>query len=237
MHPLRATLIVFLLSFGGNAFTQTILQTPNETVTGEELFIACTFCHGDSGQGNDRRDGPALAGLEAWYLELQMRNFKDGIRGYLAEDVPGQVMHFSSPMMRNDFTIESLAAYISELEPGKPPARNAVGARPYIWDSPYAGLDSSISGDAEAGKTTYSRVCTVCHGAKGMGLEALGAANLTHLSEIYMARQLMYFRDGVRGAHPEDTRGQQMAAMAELLTDDQMIADVVAYISDLKGAK
>jgi cytochrome c oxidase subunit 2 len=237
MHPLRATLVVFLLSFGGNAVTQTALETPNETVTGEELFIACTFCHGDSGQGNDRRDGPALAGLDAWYLELQMHNFKNGIRGYLAEDVPGQVMHFSSPMLRNEFTIESLAEYISALEPGKPPARNAVSARPYIWDSPYAGLDPSISGDAAAGKTTYSRVCTACHGANGMGLEALGAANLTYLSETYMARQLMYFRDGIRGAHPEDTRGQQMSAMAELLTEDQMIADVVAYISALKAAK
>ena len=132
MHLLRATVVVFLLFFGANAFTQTALETPNETVTGEELFIACTFCHGDSGQGNDRRDGSALAGLEAWYLELQMHNFKDGIRGYLAEDVPGQVMHFSSPMLRNDFTITSLAEYISALEPGKPPARNAVGARPYI---------------------------------------------------------------------------------------------------------
>lgn len=237
MHPLRAILVVCLFSLGGNALAQSTLETPNETVTGEELFIACTFCHGDSGQGNDRRDGPALAGLDAWYLELQMHNFKDGIRGYLAADVPGQVMHFSSPMMRNDFTIESLAEYISELEPGKPPARNAVGARPYIWDSPYAGLDPSIVGDAAAGKTTYSRVCTACHGANGMGLEALGAANLTYLSEIYMARQLMYFRDGIRGAHPQDTRGQQMAAMAGLLTDDQIIADVVAYISELKGAK
>ena len=237
MHLLRATLIVILLSFGGNAFTQTTLESPNETVTGEELHVACAFCHGDSSQGNDRRDGPALAGLEAWYLELQMHNFKNGIRGYLAEDVPGQVMHFSAPMLRNDFTITSLAEYISALEPGKAPARNAVGARPYVWDSPYAGLDPSISGSAEAGKSIYSRVCTACHGADGVGLEALGAANLTYLSEIYMARQLMYFRDGIRGAHPEDTRGQQMAAMAKLLTDDQMIADVVSYISELKAAK
>ena len=237
MYLLRATRIVFLLSFVGNTFAQTTLETPNETVTGEELFVACGFCHGDSGQGNDRRDGPALAGLDAWYLELQMHNYKDGIRGYLAEDVPGQVMYFSAPMMRNHFTIRSLAEYISALEPGKPPARNAVGARPYIWDSPYAGLDPSISGNAAAGKVTYSTVCTACHGAQGKGLETLGASNLSYLSEIYMARQLMYFRDGIRGAHPEDTRGQQMAVMAKLLTDDQMIADVVAYISELKGAK
>ncbi len=233
MHPLQSILVMFLLWFSGNALAQTTLETPNETVTGEELFIVCTFCHGDSAQGNDRRDGPALAGLEAWYLELQMHNYKTGIRGYLAEDVPGQVMHFSSPMLRNDFTITSLAEYISALEPGKPLARNAVGARPYLWESPYAGLDPSISGNAEAGGKTYSTVCTACHGADGRGNEELGAANLTYLSDIYMIRQLMYFRDGIRGAHAEDTRGQQMAAIAKLLTDDQTIADVVAYISEL----
>ena len=233
MHRFPSILVIFLLCFSGNALAQTALETPNETVTGEELFVVCTFCHGDSVQGNDRRDGPALAGMEAWYLELQMHNFKDGIRGYLAEDVPGQVMHFTRGMMRNDFTIASVAEYISGLEAGKPMAANGVGERPYIWDSPYAGLDPSITGNAEAGGETYSTVCTVCHAADGTGNEALGAANLNYLSEIYMARQLMYFRDGIRGAHPEDTRGQQMAAMAKMLTTDQAIADVVAYISGL----
>jgi cytochrome c oxidase subunit 2 len=231
--PLTATSI-FILLFGGLAAAQPSLPTPNETVTGEELFVVCTFCHGDSVQGNDRRDGPALAGLEPWYLELQLRNFRDGIRGTHPEDIPGQVMHFSTGMLRNDFTISSIAEYISGLEPGKPMARNAVGERPYLWESPYAGIDRSISGDAEAGGERYNSVCIACHGADGAGNEALGAANLTYLSEIYMARQLMYFRDGVRGSHPEDIRGQQMAVMARVLTDDQAIADVVAYISGLR---
>ena len=233
MHSLRSIFVLFLLCFSSNAPAQSTLETPNETVTGEELFVVCTFCHGGSAQGNDRRDGPALAGLDAWYLELQMHNFKNGIRGYLAEDVPGQVMHFSTGMLRNDFTIKSLAEYISALEPGKPPARNAMGARPYLWESPYAGLDPSISGNAEAGKKTYATVCVACHGEDGSGNEGLGAANITYLSDVYMIRQLMYFRNGIRGAHPGDTRGQQMAAMAKLLTDDQTIADVVAYISEL----
>ena len=233
MQPLQSILVMSLLCFSGIAPAQTTLETPNETVTGEELFVVCTFCHGDSAQGNIRRDGPALAGLEAWYLELQLHNFKNGIRGYRAEDVPGQVMHFTKGMLRNDYTITSLAEYISALEPGKPLARNAVGERPYLWDSPYAGLDPSISGNAEAGARTFSTVCVACHGAVAKGHEKLGAANLTYLSDVYMIRQLMYFRDGIRGAHPEDTRGQQMAAIAELLTDDQAIADVVTYISEL----
>ena len=234
MHPLRSILAICLLCFSGNALTQTTLETPNETVTGEELFVVCTFCHGDSAQGNIRRDGPALAGLEAWYLELQLHNFKNGIRGYLAEDIPGQVMHFTKGMLRNDYTIASLADYISALEPGKPLAPNAVGERPYLWESSYAGLDPSISGNAEDGGKMFSTVCVACHGADGTGNEELGAANLTYLHEPYMIRQLMYFRDGIRGAHAEDTRGQQMAAIAKGLTDDQAIADVVAYISELK---
>jgi len=234
MHPFRSISLISFLCFGCSALAQTTFEKPNETVTGEQLFIVCAFCHGDSVQGNDRRDGPALAGMEAWYLELQMQNFRNGIRGYRAEDIPGQVMHFTKGMLRNDFTVKSLAAYISALEPGKPMAPNGTGERPYLWDSPYAGLDPSISADAKAGERTWLSVCTACHGADGAGNEALGAANLNYLSEPYLIRQLMYFRDGIRGAHPEDTRGQQMAAMAKVLTDDQSIADVVAYISSLQ---
>ena len=118
MRPLRLLLVLPLLCFSGNALAQVTLEPPNETVTGEELFVTCVFCHGDAAQGNDRRDGPALAGLPVWYLELQMHNSVNGVRGYLPEDAPGQVMHFTKGMLRNDFTISSVAEYVSALEPG-----------------------------------------------------------------------------------------------------------------------
>ena len=243
MKPLHSIFFVAALCLGITACSkdapetptvpEALLATPNESVTGEELFVVCTFCHGAEGQGNIRRDGPALAGLDDWYLELQMQNFVKGIRGYHAEDVPGQVMYYSRGMLRNDETIKSLAEYISGLEPGLPLAANAVGERPYLWDSPYAGLDPSITADAEAGEAIYLTTCVACHGVDGKGNEALGAANLTYMHEPYMIRQLQYFRDGIRGAHPEDLRGQQMAAMARTLTSDQAIANVAAYIAGL----
>jgi cytochrome c oxidase subunit II len=233
MYPLRLILISFLFLCGSTAVAQTELEGLNEVVTGEELYVACTFCHGVEAQGNDRRDGPALAGLEAWYIEKQIYNYRNGLRAYSDEDIPGKVMHGSTPMIRNDFTIRSISEYIAGLEPGLPMARNAVGARPFTWDSPYAGLDSSITGNAEAGAVTYNSICMVCHGADGSGNEALGAGNLRYLSAIYMERQLMYFRDGIRGAHPDDVTGQQMAAMSKILVGDQAIADVVAYILQL----
>lgn len=231
MHLLR--LVGISIFFIGSVCAQDTRENPNETVTGEELYVACTFCHGLEAQGNDRRDGPALAGLEAWYIEKQIYNFRNGLRGYSDEDIPGQVMHGSTPMIRNDFTIKSISEYIASLEPGLPMARNAVGDRPFIWDSAYAGIDPSITGNAEAGATAYQGVCVVCHGVEGAGNQALGAGNLRYLSRLYMERQLMYFRDGIRGAHPDDVTGQQMAAMSQILADDQAIANVVAYILEL----
>ena len=142
-------------------------------------------------------------------------------------------MHYTKGMLRNDFTIKSIAEYIAAMEPGKPLDPNGVGERSYIWDSPYAGLDASITGNAEDGERIYLTICSACHGGDGTGNEALGAANLLYLHEPYMIRQLQYFKDGIRGTHPDDIRGQQMAAIARTLSDDQAIADVVAYISTM----
>lgn len=217
----------------GNALAQEEWVNINQQVTGEELFPVCAICHGTQAQGNDRRDGPTLAGLQSWYVERQLHNFKNGIRGYSEEDIPGKFMRGTHGMLRNAETIESLAEYIATLEPGAEPDSNAIGPRPFVWNSPYAGVDSSITANKQAGAKTFTSLCVACHQADGSGNEALGAGNLQHLSKIYMERQLMYFRDGLRGAHPDDTYGQQMAGMAKTLTTDQAIADVVAYILDL----
>ena len=233
MRPFRSVLAFTLIGFCGIALAQVTFEQPNEQVSGERLFDTCIFCHGESAEGNDRRDGPALAGLPAWYIELQMQNFRDGIRGMHPDDVPGLVMHLTRGLMRDDAHIARVAEYISGLEPGIPMAAAGIGDRPYLWDSPYAGLDPAIVADADAGQQTYNTVCLICHGPDGSGNEVLGAADIRYLSEIYMARQLMYFRDGVRGAHPQDFRGAQMAVMARLLTTDQAIADVIAYVQTL----
>ena len=77
------------------------------------------------------------------------------------------------------------------------------------------------------------KTCTICHGESAQGDEALGSPKLTDISDWYMERQLLYFRDGLRGADPADIFGLQMAAFARSLTDEQAIADVVAYIKSL----
>lgn len=207
-------------------------------VDGEELFQVCGFCHGTQGQGGPALDAPALAGMEAWYVEQQLQNFRNRVRGTHYDDVPGVQMSIVSGMVRNQATIENIAAYIESLEPGAPPELTNRGqvagtARPFIWRSQYAALVHPDEPDIDNGKTIYSGTCAVCHGVTAQGNEALGSPKLTDLQDWYMERQLQYFRDDLRGANPEDTFGLQMAIFSKTLADEQAMADVVAYIKSL----
>jgi cytochrome c oxidase subunit 2 len=207
-------------------------------VDGEELFKVCSFCHGTQGQGGPALDAPALAGMEAWYVERQLHNFRNRVRGTHYDDVPGVQMSIVSGMVRNQATIENIAAYIQSLEPGAPPELARQGevagtARPFIWRSQYAALVHPDEPNIDNGKTIYTQACVACHGDTGQGNETLGSPKLTDLSDWYMERQLQYFRDGLRGADPADTFGLQMTAFAKTLADEQAIADVVAYIKSL----
>lgn len=88
------------------------------------------------------------------------------------------------------------------------------------------------AGDAVKGKVLYN-ICAACHGANGEGKAALNAPANAGQDTWYMIRQLKNFKAGLRGAHPEDTFGAQMRPMAMVLTSDQDILDVVAYIASL----
>ena len=92
-----------------------------DAVPPEELFEVCAFCHGPQGQGSQRMDAPALAGMEAWYVERQLHNFRNRARGMHAEDVTGLQMSIVSGVTRNDATIRAMAAYLEAMEPGAGP--------------------------------------------------------------------------------------------------------------------
>jgi len=234
----RLALIAGGLAISGSAAAQMYVPGSAEGAPGEELYQACGFCHGAQGQGRQRLDAPALAGMESWYVERQLRNFDTGVRGTHSEDLPGRQMVLITGMLRNDATIRNVAAYIETLTPGGPLEARPNGVlfpleRPFEWESQYAALEVPAPGDAAAGQSMFSVTCALCHGADAQGNAPLGGNALTDLPSYYIARQLKYFRDGIRGAGPGDTFGAQMAAMARILTDDQAIADVIAYIETL----
>ena len=206
-----------------------------EAVPTEDLYEVCAFCHGPQGEGSERLDAPALAGMEAWYIERQLHNFRDRTRGMHPEDLTGLQMSIVSGMTRNNATIRALAEYIAGMEPGAGlemlNGEPVTTGRPYIWHSDYADFTSPEPGDAARGAQAYV-TCGVCHGPAGEGNEALAAPKLTDIQDWYQARQLRYFKDGIRGRGAGDIYGAQMAAMSTTLTD-QTIADLIAYIDTL----
>jgi cytochrome c553 len=84
---------------------------PGDLQRGEQLFIACAACHGAQGEGNRILSAPALAGLQAWYIAAQLRNFRSGARGSAAGDVPGAQMRAAAAVLRSDADVVAVSAY------------------------------------------------------------------------------------------------------------------------------
>ncbi len=89
-------------------------------------------------------------------------------------------------------------------------------------------------GDAELGQASYA-LCGACHGQAGQGMQILNAPAIAGMDVEYTARQLRYYRDGVRGTHPEDTAGATMRPIMAAIPDDEAIRNVSAYIATMPG--
>lgn len=98
--------------------------------------------------------------------------------------------------------------------------------------SSWSDIQGIPAGDPAAGETAYAP-CSACHGDRGQGNPAMNGPALAGLPGWYIQRQLEHYRQGVRGAHEEDTLGQQMAPMAGVLAGPQAVRDVSAWLASL----
>ena len=191
-------------------YAETISRPPGDPVAGQASYSLCAACHGPDAQGMLALNSPKLSGQEGWYLRRQIQYFKNGVRGTAENDIFGAMM---APMMvavPDDQTIENLVAYILTLPSEPTPA--------------------TVTGDLEEGEELYG-TCIACHGEDAQGIWALNAPGLAGMTDWYLVRQLQNFRDGIRGAHPNDAYGDQMRMMADIFANDQAINDVVAYLN------
>jgi cytochrome c oxidase subunit 2 len=194
-------------------FAETQQVAAGNAATGQALYAVCGSCHGAQGEGNAALNAPQLAGLGAWYIRRQLSYYKQGIRGAAAGDTFGQQMAPMAAVLANDAAISDVAAYIATFP-------DTDGA-------------DTITGDASRGQSFYVTCCGTCHGRQGEGNYALNAPRLAGQEDWYLKRQIENFRQGVRGAHPDDEFGVQMTLMANMLNDDASIDDVIAYINTL----
>ena len=147
-------------------------------------------------------------------MRRQLEYFKDGTRGAHEDDTFGRQMAPMALTLADDQAVENVIAYIQTL-PDEPP-------------------EHTVTGDVRAGERTYT-TCGACHGWNGQGIAALNAPRYAGMSDWYLVTQLRNFRESIRGAHPDDKYGMQMQMMAAILTTDEQINNVVAYINTLPG--
>ena len=184
---------------------------------GRQVYETCVPCHGTNGSGNRVLGAPEIAGLPKWYLVAQLEHFQHGIRGADPRDREGARMRPMARTLNRPGDVESVAEYVATLVPMSPGTTLAAG-------------------DTAAGAVSYNNVCTTCHGADAMGNEGLGAPPLRHQRDWYMLVQLEKYKGGLRGTHPEDAAGLQMAAMTQTLPDSTAMVNVIAYIRALQQA-
>ena len=103
----------------------------------------------------------------------------------------------------------------------------------YIKTLPDNPAPPTVKTNMKDGGNLYA-TCGACHGSDGRGVQAMNAPRLAGMSDWYMVTQLKNFKQGIRGAHPKDKYGPQMASMASILADDQATNNLVAYINMFK---
>ena len=181
---------------------------------GAELFQLCAQCHGTDGGGNHGVNAPAIAGLDRWYVEGQLRKFRSGVRGAHPDDVTGMQMRPMATSLRTDDDLRAVATHVAKL-PSTNPAPVLRGGNP------------------QTGAALFGP-CQVCHGEKATGDAERKAPPLARANDWYLFAQIRKFKDGHRGAHPADAEGAQMLPWMSTLSDEQAIRDVVAHIGRLR---
>ena len=210
--PIGLVAAGFLTAASFSIVSVTTAADPNKDAALGAMLITCAQCHGSDFGGKQQRMAPRLAGLGPWYLERQLRNFRDEVRGGHPDDGYGMQMNFVATMFGSDEEIRRLAELVHAAQPEPAP--------------------ETIEGEVRVGRKLYAS-CAACHGHRGEGNEAKNSPRLAGQSDWYLVAQLRNFKTGRRGTHSADPNGMAMAAATLSVTEDNMINDLVAYINTL----
>lgn len=194
-------------------YAQTVAKPAGDAQAGAALYGVCAGCHGLAGEGNKVLNAPKLRGQSGWYMARQLKQFKQGIRGAHPDDTFGKMMVPMAATLVDDAAIDNVVAYIGTLD-----------------DHPSAPTKTA---DLYRGQLLYES-CKACHGTKGQGIQAMNAPRLAGVDDWYLLTQLKNFRQGIRGAHPDDNYGPQMRSMAKVITDDRSLDDLAFFINTLR---
>jgi cytochrome c oxidase subunit 2 len=223
-----AAVIFLLQACGGTESKEEAKDTSNEKTSspvaestpvssgdldGATLFALCQTCHGQNGEGNKEFGAPSIVNMEPWYMTLQIENFKDGIRGTNPDDANGLQMAAISKTLTSDAAVQAVIDHIESLPDSKPA--------------------KTLEGDVSNGEAYYNSLCGACHGTAGKGIPSLNSPSLVGINDWYLYDQFKNFQSGLRGAHEDDVYGGQMAQISSIVSADDDLLDIVAYLQSL----
>lgn len=96
-----------------------------------------------------------------------------------------------------------------------------------------AGCGAAAGAGPERPAVVFTDNCGSCHGPNGLGNKAFNAPSIAGLPYWYVRAQLHKFRDGARGAHPDDIDGLRMRPMARTLLEED-VKTVAAYVARMQ---
>jgi cytochrome c553 len=178
----------------------------------------CTQCHGQSGQGKTEVQAPAIAALPAWYVQLQLQNYRSGLRGGEGQGTAGLLMSATAKALPAE-QLAPLAQYIEKL-----PLH------------PAAGTAATADADAAAGKLLYEERCMECHRYNATGEMVFRSPPLIGLQDWYLLTQLSLYKTGRRGVSPTDVNGAKMVFASQFIESASDAKNVVAYLMTLNPA-
>jgi cytochrome c oxidase subunit 2 len=120
MAPMAATLADDAAVDNVVAYIKTLPDNPAPATVkgnarnGQDAFVTCGACHGDSARGIQAMNAPRLKGMSDWYLVTQLKNFRSGARGAHPNDVFGRQMGFMAAVLTDDQTTDVIS-YVDTL--------------------------------------------------------------------------------------------------------------------------
>ncbi len=83
---------------------------------GQRLYATnCSNCHGGAAQGVWSTHAPRLAHMSDWYMQRQLQNFRQGIRGSHRQDFHGAQMASMARALADDQAIADVLDYVHML--------------------------------------------------------------------------------------------------------------------------
>jgi len=150
--------------------------------------------------------------------------------------VPGHVSYaWFTPTVAGEYEIlcEELCGFAHHTMRGRVVVEERADFEAWLDSHPtYAQYIERGLGDAALGQASYAH-CSACHGQAGQGMQVFNAPAIAGMDVEYTARQLRYYRDGVRGTHPGDAVGANMRPVMAAIPDDEAIRNVSAYIASM----